>query len=138
MEAVTAFLWGPLCPAVVYGIATSAPWRYTLMAAVSLGQMYGDALYYGTCYLEGFVHSRPEALYFWGYFVGLNALWVVIPGAVLAYAAAQISAAVGAGGSKVRCCGCMHAEARTVRDAGPCTERGCERCWCGVQAKKNR
>ena len=101
MEAVTAFLWGPLCPAVVYGIATSAPWRFTLMIIVSVGQIYGDVLYYGTCYLEGFVHSRPEALYFWGYFVVLNALWIVIPAAVLLYAATNISAMVAAS-SKVR------------------------------------
>lgn len=53
MEAITAFVWGPLCPVVVYGIFNSKPWRYTLMIMVSLGQIYGDVLYYGTCYLEG-------------------------------------------------------------------------------------
>lgn len=24
-------------------------------------------------------YSRPEGLYFWGYFLGLNALWFAIP-----------------------------------------------------------
>jgi cholestenol delta-isomerase len=49
----------------------------------SLGQIYGLVLYYWTSLLEGFPHSRPEALYFWGYFVGINFLWAIIPGALL-------------------------------------------------------
>jgi cholestenol delta-isomerase len=53
MEAITAFLWGPLCPLLVWGIFTARPWRYTLMVVVSVGQIYGDVLYYGTCFLEG-------------------------------------------------------------------------------------
>ena len=105
MEAITAFLWGPLCAVVVYGIAAAKPWRFTLIAIVSVGQIYGDVLYYGTCYLEQFVHSRPEALYFWGYFVALNALWIAIPGGMLAYAASNISAAVAKAMPKVRRCG---------------------------------
>jgi cholestenol delta-isomerase len=94
MEAVTAFLWGPLCPLIVYGIFAAKPWRFTLMALVSLGQIYGDVLYYGTCFLEGFVHSRPEPAYFWGFFVALNAIWIIIPGYMLAYAAKNLNAAV--------------------------------------------
>ena len=53
MEAVTAFLWGPLCPLLVWGIFTAKPWRYALMLVVSVGQIYGDVLYSGTCYLDG-------------------------------------------------------------------------------------
>ena len=45
----------------------------------------------------GFVHSRPEALYFWLYFVIINAFWIVIPSAVIVHAWAKISAAVGSG-----------------------------------------
>lgn len=91
MEAVTAFVWGPLCPLVVYGIFTNKPWRYSLMIIVSLGQLYGDVLYYATCYLEGFIHSRPEAMYFWGYFVIVNGFWIVIPAMVLLYAMMEIN-----------------------------------------------
>lgn len=91
MEAVTAFVWGPLCPVIVYGIFTNRCWRYSLMIIVSLGQIYGDVLYYATCYLEGFIHSRPEPLYFWGYFVIVNGFWIVIPAMVLFYAMAQIN-----------------------------------------------
>lgn len=57
-QAITAFLWGPLCPLLVYGIFNAKPWRYTLMVIVSVGQIYGDVLYYGTCYLEGASRGR--------------------------------------------------------------------------------
>jgi hypothetical protein len=53
MEAITAFLWGPLCPLLVHGIFSVKPWRYTLMTIISVGQIYGDVLYFGTCFLEG-------------------------------------------------------------------------------------
>ncbi len=96
MEAVTAFLWGPLAPLAAYGYVRQRPWRYTLAIVVSVGQIYGDVLYYATCWLEGFAHSRPEPYYFWGYFVIVNAIWIVVPGAVLAHAAARVAAAVGA------------------------------------------
>lgn len=52
-QAITAFLWGPLCPLLVWGIFNAKPWRYALMLVISMGQIYGDVLYYGTCYLEG-------------------------------------------------------------------------------------
>ena len=53
MEACTAFLVGPLCLLTVAGMLGARPWRYTLMICVSVCQIYGDVLYYGTCYLEG-------------------------------------------------------------------------------------
>lgn len=31
----------------------------------------------------GLTTSRPEPLYFWGYFVAMNSIWVVIPTAVI-------------------------------------------------------
>lgn len=43
-----------------------------------MGQLYGDALYYATSFFDhavnGISYSRPEALYFWCYFVGCNAV----------------------------------------------------------------
>ena len=100
MEAVTAFCVGPMCLLAVYGILQSKPWKYPLMVVLSVCQIYGDVLYYGTCYLEGFVHSRPEMLYFWVYFVLLNALWIVIPGIVLVYSTGKIMDAL----KKEVCC----------------------------------
>jgi len=50
---------------------------------MSTAHLYGVALYYATCYAEKLAHdisySRPEPLYFWGYYVGMNAPWVVVP-----------------------------------------------------------
>jgi hypothetical protein len=39
-------------------------------------------------------HSRPEALYFWGYFVAMNAIWIIIPSLCLIYSITHINAAV--------------------------------------------
>lgn len=51
---------------------------------VSLGQFYGDVLYYATSlfdhYYLGITYSRPEAYYFWGYYFLMNFFWIVIPG----------------------------------------------------------
>jgi cholestenol Delta-isomerase len=83
METVTAFAWGPLCLVEAWFILRNSPWRHALQLLVSAGQFYGDFLYFATSLLEeverGVSYSRPEALYFWGYFVGMNTFWIVIP-----------------------------------------------------------
>jgi EXPERA (EXPanded EBP superfamily) len=53
MEAVTAFVEGPACFLAVYGILARRPWAYTVQIMVSLGQIYGDVLYFATTVLEG-------------------------------------------------------------------------------------
>lgn len=94
MEAVTAFVEGPACFVAVWAILYRKPWAFTLQIIISCGQIYGDVLYFATTALEGFRHSRPEWLYFWFYFVIVNALWIVIPGYIIFRAARQVSAAV--------------------------------------------
>ena len=83
METITAVCWGPLSFVLAGMIMTKHPLRYPLQAIVSLGQLYGDVLYYATClfdnYILGLEYSRPEAAIFWGYFVFCNAFWIVIP-----------------------------------------------------------
>ncbi|KAJ5134004.1 Bcebp4 [Penicillium atrosanguineum] len=83
METITAAFWGPLSFVLAGMIMTSHPLRYPLQAIISLGQLYGDILYYATClfdnYILGLEYSRPEAAIFWGYFVFCNAFWIVIP-----------------------------------------------------------
>ena len=37
------------------------------------------ALYYLTNWAEGVSYSRPEALYYWVYYVGLNLPWAIVP-----------------------------------------------------------
>ncbi|RYP73981.1 hypothetical protein DL771_003292 [Monosporascus sp. 5C6A] len=87
METVTAFAWGPLSFLLVYLITTAHPARHFIQTAVSLGQLYGDVLYYATFLHEDIVRglefSRPEGYYFYGYFVLLNAFWIVIPALLL-------------------------------------------------------
>lgn len=53
--------------------------------------------HYCRCAGSGLVHSRPEWLYFWFYFVIVNAVWIVVPLIVLLNAARHISAAVQSG-----------------------------------------
>ncbi|KAL8966003.1 MAG: hypothetical protein Q9183_003574 [Haloplaca sp. 2 TL-2023] len=56
-------------------------------ALVSIGQIYGDILYYATSmfdhYYKGITYCRPEAYYFWGYYGFMNFIWIVIPGYLL-------------------------------------------------------
>ena len=51
---------------------------------MSTGHVYGDALYFLTTLFDGAyagtTYCRPEPFYFWVYFVGMNAVWLVIPG----------------------------------------------------------
>ncbi|KAK8194437.1 hypothetical protein M8818_007629 [Zalaria obscura] len=84
MESITAICWGPLSYVVAGLITVQHPLRHPLQAVVSLGQIYGDILYYATSlfdhYYLGISYSRPEAYYFWGYYFLMNFFWIVIPG----------------------------------------------------------
>ncbi|KPM44409.1 hypothetical protein AK830_g2101 [Neonectria ditissima] len=88
MESVTAFAWGPLSFLLVYLIVTAHPARHFLQTVISVGQIYGDILYYATFFHEdvvrGIEFSRPERYYFYGYMVLMNAFWIVIPSLLLA------------------------------------------------------
>ncbi|CAI9778642.1 unnamed protein product [Fraxinus pennsylvanica] len=53
VEGITTVVEGPACLLAVYAIATKKSYRYTLQLAISLGQLYGTALYFITSYLEG-------------------------------------------------------------------------------------
>ncbi|KAI4248888.1 MAG: hypothetical protein L6R40_000900 [Gallowayella cf. fulva] len=87
METVTAFCWGPLSFCVALMITFQHPLRHPFQALVSLGQIYGDILYYATSmfdhYYKGVTYCRPEAYYFWGYYFFMNFIWIVIPGYLL-------------------------------------------------------
>lgn len=87
MEALTAVAWGPLSFAIAYFILVEHPLRHPVSCLVSLGQIYGDILYYATCYFNekvyDLVYCRPEAFYFYMYYILCNAFWIVIPGYIL-------------------------------------------------------
>ncbi|KAL5888741.1 hypothetical protein ACKVWC_003999 [Pyricularia oryzae] len=52
-----------------------------------MAHLYGVVLYYATSFadmeIKGVAHSRPEFLYFWVYFVGMNLPWAIVPSAIL-------------------------------------------------------
>uniref|UniRef100_A0A8C9QGS6 EXPERA domain-containing protein n=1 Tax=Spermophilus dauricus TaxID=99837 RepID=A0A8C9QGS6_SPEDA len=80
METITACLWGPLSLWVVIAFLRQQPLRFVLQFLVSVGQLYGDVLYFLTEYRDGFQHGEfGHPLYFWFYFVFMNALWLVLP-----------------------------------------------------------
>ncbi|KAI9294461.1 Emopamil-binding protein [Neoconidiobolus thromboides FSU 785] len=79
MEAITAFAWGPICYLIAYMVYHQDSRRHLFIVVVSVGQIYGDVLYYMTTLFEGAPHTRPEPFYFWAYFVFMNAIWLVIP-----------------------------------------------------------
>ena len=97
VEALTVLTWGPLSLLTAFFTATTTTTtkkknendqkrlatRHLLQFAVSAGHLYGVVLYYGTCgfaeHMSGLSYSRPEAVYYWGYYVGMNAPWVVVP-----------------------------------------------------------
>lgn len=81
METVTACLWGPLSLWVVIAFLRHEPFRFVLQLVVSVGQIYGDVLYFLTELRDGFQHGElGHPVYFWFYFVALNAIWLVVPG----------------------------------------------------------
>ncbi|OJD13536.1 hypothetical protein AJ78_06020 [Emergomyces pasteurianus Ep9510] len=98
METITAILWGPLSFLLVYLIASEHPLRHPLQLIVSSGQIYGDVLYYATSmfdhYYNGLSYCRPEAYYFWGYYVFMNFIWIVIPSYYLVKSMGVMSHAV--------------------------------------------
>ncbi|TKA72399.1 hypothetical protein B0A55_05858 [Friedmanniomyces simplex] len=98
METVTAVCWGPGCLAVAALIMRRHPLRYPIQMIVSMGQFYGDVLYYATSAFDhtvnGVTYSRPETFYYWFYFVLMNAFWIVIPGYLIYQSTVETAKAV--------------------------------------------
>lgn len=84
VESITALFWGPGSLLVAGLVVARHPMRYPLQMLVSMGQFYGDVLYYATSFFDhytaGISYSRPEAFYFWFYFILMNFFWIIIPG----------------------------------------------------------
>jgi len=78
VEGITAVLEGPASLLAVYAIATGKSYSYILQFAISLGQLYGTAVYYITAILEGDNFST-NSFYYYAYYIGANASWIVIP-----------------------------------------------------------
>ncbi|KAK4115337.1 Emopamil-binding protein [Canariomyces notabilis] len=112
IETLTTLTWGPLSLLTALLIALSSKpgstsgryhgTRHLLQTVVCVGHLYGVALYYGTCgfaeHMRGLSYSRPEPLYYWGYFAGMNAPWAVVPCVLLLQSAKAIQGAFAAAG----------------------------------------
>ncbi|KAF9178024.1 hypothetical protein BGZ51_008012 [Haplosporangium sp. Z 767] len=83
MERVTAFAWGPLAFYTAYTMFSNHPARYVCQLIISLGQIYGDVLYYATTIIEGSPHCDPHPYYYYFYFGFFNAIWIVVPSILL-------------------------------------------------------
>lgn len=83
IEAVSVVAWGSLCWATAVSIVQGGSRRHPLQMLVCLAHLYGVTLYYSTVVAEVLLHDvsycRPEFLYVWVYFIGMNAPWVVVP-----------------------------------------------------------
>jgi len=102
MESITAVVWGSLSFVTAALIYSNHPARHILAFLVSTGQLYGDLLYYFTSLVEGAPHCKedPNSFYFWYYFVGFNAPWIVFPVIIMWSTARQITASVRASDKK--------------------------------------
>ena len=73
-------VWGPLCFLTAWLTARNSVWRVPVQSLVSVGHLVSCGLYFvSVLVVAEEEYSRPEAVYFWGYFVGLNAVWIVVP-----------------------------------------------------------
>ncbi|KAL2642304.1 hypothetical protein R1flu_009891 [Riccia fluitans] len=78
IEGITAVVEGPASLLAAYAIVKNKPYAHALQVATSIGQVYGDTLYFLTAY---FTEEKLDVgpLYFWGYFVFMNMFWMVVP-----------------------------------------------------------
>ncbi|KAH7015974.1 putative EBP domain protein [Macrophomina phaseolina] len=82
LEIITVFVWGPLSFLTAWSIMSDSPFRFPFQALVATGHLYSCTLYFVMAFIDmtrGVIHSRPEKLYFWVYFVAMNAPWIVVP-----------------------------------------------------------
>jgi cholestenol delta-isomerase len=55
------------------------PARHIAQLIISLGQIYGCALYYATTMVEGSPHCDPHPYYYYFYFGFFNIFWMIVP-----------------------------------------------------------
>ncbi|KAK4788683.1 hypothetical protein SAY86_020002 [Trapa natans] len=61
-----------------YAISTKKSYSYVLQLAISLGQLYGIAVYFVTAVLEG-DNFAASPLYYYLYYALMNSFWILIP-----------------------------------------------------------
>jgi len=91
IEALTVLFLGPLCLLTFLAIVRDSPWVHPARLLACCCHVYGVLLYFVTASLQHNIHCRPEPLYFWGYYVGCNLPWLLVP-AVLGWRSARAMA----------------------------------------------
>ncbi|KAG8388852.1 hypothetical protein BUALT_Bualt02G0168100 [Buddleja alternifolia] len=61
-----------------YAIAMKKSYNHILQVAISLGQLYGTAVYFVTSLLDG-DNFAASAYYYNAYFIFANGWWILIP-----------------------------------------------------------
>ncbi|KAJ2063582.1 hypothetical protein GGI17_001657 [Coemansia sp. S146] len=80
LESITVTVTGPLCLVAAYGIWTqSLGIRHIAQLCASMLHLYSVMVYFGTEMMAAESNCRPETLYYYGYFMAMNAPWVVVP-----------------------------------------------------------
>ncbi|KAL2238482.1 probable 3-beta-hydroxysteroid-Delta(8),Delta(7)-isomerase [Sesamum indicum] len=92
VEGITAVLEGPACLLAVYAIATKKSYNHILQVAISLGQLYGTAVYFLTSLLDG-DDFAASTYYYYAYYVFANGWWVLIPTIIVIHCWKKICAA---------------------------------------------
>ncbi|KAL7276262.1 hypothetical protein RUND412_000769 [Rhizina undulata] len=94
IETLTVHIWGPLCFLASLSVAYTHASRHVLQLLVSGAHVYGCLLYFLTARIEGDRFCRPEGIYYWGYYVGANAPWIVVPLLLIRQSYGVLTAAV--------------------------------------------
>ncbi|KAJ2894911.1 hypothetical protein IWW38_002446 [Coemansia aciculifera] len=80
LETITVTVTGPLCLVAAHAIWNqSLGQRHIAQLSASVLHLYSVALYFGTELIAAESGCRPEPLYYYGYFIAMNAPWVVVP-----------------------------------------------------------
>ncbi|KAL3616286.1 hypothetical protein CASFOL_039676 [Castilleja foliolosa] len=92
VEAITAAIEGPASLLAVYAIASRKSYSYILQIAISLGQLYGTAVYFITAILEG-DNFATNAFYYYAYYIMANIWWIIIPTTIVVHSWSKICTA---------------------------------------------
>ena len=68
--------------------------RHVLQILLCVGQIYGTVMYFGTAWIASFADINSDPLHFYLLFVGLNALWIVIPAGMLVQSCTHVLGAM--------------------------------------------
>lgn len=91
VEAITAFLVGPSCFILAYGMLRNRQWVLPLTKVLAVCQMYGVLVYFIPI-LPGLEVCRPEAVYRYVYLAFANLAWLFAPAAILWHTTQKVRA----------------------------------------------